>query len=194
VDLDQRISAIAAIAKRRGGSLVADVRKPAPRWDIVACEEAIALELPPSLKAFLEMHDGIVLRVYSGRDGRGESDWFEQFSLEVRSTADIAAQTQQFRDYHAQLGGYPPQPGVAYAAHYIDAANLGNPDRRLLLDAAARSTATECPLIEINVIGWPIEPGELVAGSFDEFIDHALEFMTKTEGGFSFWEEPFTDW
>jgi DNA-binding transcriptional LysR family regulator len=190
VDLYQRIAAISAIAERRGGSISADVREPARRRQIVACEEIIALALPPSLRSFLEQHDGLTIRVYSGQD---ESERFEQFSLEVRRTADIAAHTQQFRDFHAELGGYPPQP-AAYASQYIDAVDLGNPDRRLLIDTADRVGAMECPLIEISLIGWPTEQPEVVAESFGDFIDRALEFMSRTEGGFSYWEDPFTDW
>jgi hypothetical protein len=43
-------------------------------------------------------------------------------------------------------------------------------------------------------MSWPVDPGNVVAASFSEFIDRALEFMITTEGGFAYWAEPSTDW
>jgi hypothetical protein len=188
VDIRQRIAAIDAIAKRRGGSMKADVREPADPADIAACEENIALELPPSLKAFLAKHDGMSIRVHSG----SASEFLDEFSIEVRSAADIAAHTLEFRDFQAQLDD-PPRD-VPFAMHYINAVDLGNPDLWWLLDAADKSAAMEYPLYEVSTMSWPVDPGNVVAASFSEFIDRALEFMITTEGGFAYWAEPSTDW
>lgn len=189
--IERQVAAIGEIARKRGGWINVRVRARAQESAISACEESVSLAFPPLLKSFLRKHDGLIIRVYSAKF---EGQWFEEAYFEIRGVTDIAVHTRQFREYRAAIQAVAPESlPQDLGSEYIDALDFADPDRRYLI-AEQGHAVTEPPVVEINLYTWPVETADVIAASFAEFVERAFSFMLETEGGFTFWHPPTTDW
>lgn len=187
--------AVRAVARRRGGTVVADLPPPAPAGEIASCAAFFGAPLPPSLIALWDQHDGFSVRAHAAHDP--PDGLIATYRFDVRGPRAMVEHSERLRRYFASMReSGAPGYDEPRAHRYADVANFDDPDRRTVLDLTrARPVTGEAPVLEANLYeAWPGEDAPPVAESVGELIERCLRFMAETEGGFRYWRDPYDDW
>jgi hypothetical protein len=189
------IDEVRAVARRRGGTVLAHPPPPAPAHEVAACAALFDTPLPPSLKRLWERYDGFTVRAYGAHDPLDDS--VATYCFDVRGPRAVLEHSERLRSYFASMHeSGAPGYDERRARRYADIASFDDADRRTVLDLGReRSGAGEAPIFEANLYeAWPGEDATPVAASVDELIERCLRFMVQTEGGFRYWRDPYDDW
>ncbi len=211
-DLPEAVAAVARIARRNGGELRAEFRAPATAAEITACEDVFGFPLPPSQRAFLAEHNGVLLRAL-GRHGRVDPHPtpIPAYRLDLFGTPEILWHAGDLRQrFELYYTGDEPWLAAWRARMFVACAALYDGDPRVVLAADRPTGDGELAVIGVNVattnwiaekteyeateraamerLGYPFEPATVLASSFGEFVERSLQAMIEHERGFDYTE------
>jgi hypothetical protein len=172
----QKFKAVERAVESRGKRCEIDLNPPATSFDLSCCEEAIGVAFPPSLRKFLNCHNGATLTIWA-------ENIYPEDTLHVYDTTHISINTKRFLDL-------VNDGGIAANGRFIAFAVTASDSDRFLLYPHRAKGLEEYPVI----FGDHGEPKAwehvmpVIAKSFEEWLDRSL---AAAEQGlrFDYWLE-----